>query len=79
MVIKKVKVDLEQIDFLEEFIKDMNSFRSDIDAKVGSVYVDAKSFLAIVALNKSIFEVIINSDDEDEINRFEEVIEKYEI
>ena len=77
MIIKKVKIDLEDIDLIENFIKEMNSFRSDIDARAGSVCVDAKSFLAIVALNKPEFDVSIVSSDPDEIRRFEEVMEKY--
>lgn len=57
----------------------MNSFKSDIDARYGSVHLDAKSLLAIVALGKPDFYVTLISEDEDEILRFREVVKKYEI
>lgn len=79
MVIKKVRVDLERIDFIEEFIQDMNSFRSDINAMYGTINIDAKSFLAIVALGKPEFYIALISSDPEEVDRFCEVVNKYEI
>jgi phosphotransferase system HPr-like phosphotransfer protein len=74
-----IRLDLYDPDIFREFSTDMNSFRSDIDATSGSIHVDAKSLLAIVALGKPEFEVAIVSADPDEIRRFHEVIEKYEV
>ena len=75
----KIRLELDDPDIFKEFSADMNSFRSDIDARYGSVHLDAKSLLAIVALGKPEFYVTLLSDNEDEIRRFCEVIKKYEI
>ena len=75
----KIRLEMDDPDIFKEFSADMNSFRSDIDARYGSVHLDAKSLLAIVALGKPEFYVTLLSDNEDEIRRFCEVIKKYEI
>lgn len=75
----KIHIDLDDPDIFKEFSSDMNSFKSDIDARYGSVHLDAKSLLAIVALGKPDFYVTLLSDDTDEINRFREVVRKYSI
>ena len=75
----KIRLELDDPDIYKEFSADMNSFSSDIDARYGSVHLDAKSLLAIVALGKPEFYVTLLSNDEDEIRRFCEVIKKYEI
>lgn len=75
----KIHIDLNDPDIFKEFSSDMNSFKSDIDARYGSVHLDAKSLLAIVALGKPDFYVTLISEDEDEILRFREVVKKYEI
>lgn len=79
MIPIKIRLDLNDPDIYKEFSGDMNSFKSDIDAKVGSIHVDAKSLLAVVALGQTDLEVSIVSADEDEIRRFCEVMKKYEI
>lgn len=75
----RIRLDLDDPDIFKNFSSDMNSFKSDIDAKAGSIHVDAKSLLAIVALGKPDFCVTLISEDEDEILRFREVVKKYEI
>ena len=75
----RIRLNMDDPDIFKEFSTDMNSFRSDIDAKSGSVHVDAKSLLAIVALGKPDFYVTLISEDEDEILRFREVVKKYEV
>lgn len=75
----KIHIDLDDPDIFKEFSSDMNSFKSDIDARYGSVHLDAKSLLAIVALGKPDFYVTLISEDEDEILRFREVVKKYEV
>lgn len=74
----KIRLELDDPDIFKEFSADMNSFSSDIDARYGSVHLDAKSLLAIVALGKPEFYVTLLSNDEDEINRFREVVKRYE-
>lgn len=75
----KIHIDLDDPDIFKEFSADMNSFKSDIDARYGSVHLDAKSLLAIVALGKPEFYVTLLSDDTEEIARFCEVVRKYSI
>lgn len=75
----KIHIDLDDPDIFKEFSSDMNSFKSDIDARYGSVHLDAKSLLAIVALGKPEFYVTLLSDDTEEIARFCEVVRKYSI
>ena len=72
-----IKLDLNDPDIFKQFSTDVNSFRSDIDAKSGSIHVDAKSLLAIVALGKPEFDVTIVSADTAEMVRFKKVMEKY--
>ena len=72
-----VKLDFEDPDIFKRFSTDVNSFRSDVDAKAGSIHLDAKSLLAIVALGRPEFDVTIVSADPAEIRRFKEVMEKY--
>ena len=75
----KIRLELDDPDIFKEFSADMNSFSSDIDARYGSVHLDAKSLLAIVALGKPEFYVTLLSDDTEEIARFCEVVRKYSI
>ena len=75
----KIRLEMDDPDIFKEFSADMNSFRSDIDVRYGSVHLDAKSLLAIVALGKPEFYVTLISNDPEEIVRFREVVKKYEI
>lgn len=75
----KIRLELDDPDIFKEFSSDMNSFHSDIDARYGSIHLDAKSLLAIVALGKPEFYVTIISEDEDEILRFQDTIRKYTV
>ena len=75
----RIRLDLDDPDIFKNFSSDMNSFKSDIDAKAGSIHVDAKSLLAIVALGKPEFYVTLISNDPEEIVRFREVVKKYGI
>lgn len=74
----RIKLELDDPDIFKEFSADMNSFSSDVDARYGSIHLDAKSLLAIVALGKPEFYVTLISNDEDEIAKFREVVKKYE-
>ena len=79
MIPIKIRLDMDDPDVFKEFSGDMNSFHSDIDAVCGSIHVDAKSLLAIVALGKPEFDISIVSADEEEVRRFYEVVKKYEV
>ena len=75
----KIRLELGDPDVFKKFSADMNSFSSDIDARYGSVHLDAKSLLAIVALGKPEFYVTLLSNYPEEILRFREVIKEYAI
>lgn len=70
-----VKLNITDID---RFCRDVNTFKADINAGEGSRIIDSKSILSIMTLNllKKI-RVEIITDDECEIGRFKELLNKY--
>lgn len=70
-----VKLNINDID---SFCKDVNTFKADINAGEGNRMIDPKSLLSIMTLNllKKI-KVEIITDDEYEIGRFKELLKKY--
>ena len=70
-----VKLNITDVD---RFCRDVNTFKTDINAGEGSRVIDPKSLLSIMTLNllKKI-KVEINTDDDYEIERFKELLEKY--
>lgn len=71
-----VKLNITDVD---SFCKDVNTFKADINAGEGNRVIDPKSLLSIMTLDllKKI-RVEIITDDEYEINRFRELLNKYE-
>lgn len=70
-----VKLNITDID---RFCRDVNTFKADINAGEGSRIIDPKSILSIMTLNllkKIRIEII--TDDEYEIGRFKELLNKY--
>lgn len=63
---------------IDSFCKDVNTFKADINAGEGNRIIDPKSLLSIMTLDllKKI-KIEIITDDEYEINRFKELLEKY--
>lgn len=70
-----VKLNITDVD---NFCKDVNTFKADINAGDGNRVIDPKSLLSIMTLDllKEI-KVEIITDDEYEINRFRELLHKY--
>lgn len=55
-----------------------NTFSDDIDVLRGRYIIDGKSLLAIFTLDLSQpIDVILHSDDKEEINRFNEVMKEF--
>lgn len=52
---------------------------ADVDAKYGRQVVDAKSYLGLVTISIHPVTVVINTDNEDYIKRFNEICSKYKI
>lgn len=70
-----VKLNITDID---RFCRDVNTFKADINAGEGNRIIDPKSLLSIMTLD--LFQrvkVEIITDDKYEIERFEELLEKY--
>lgn len=71
-----IKLNITDVD---NFCKDVNTFKADINAGEGNRIIDPKSLLSIMTLDllKKIKLEIITEDDY-EIGRFKELLEKYE-
>lgn len=74
----KITVTLNDFIKIKNFSSEVVKFESDIDLVKGRYIIDAKSTIGIFTLDlSSPVDVVIHSDDEDEIRRFNEVMEKY--
>ena len=77
-MITKITVTLNDFIRIKNFSSEVVKFESDIDLIKGRYIIDAKSTIGIFTLDlSSPVDVIIHSDNEDEIKRFNEVMEKY--
>ena len=74
----KITVTLNDFIKIKNYSSEVGKFKSDIDLVKGRYIIDAKSTIGIFTLDlSSPVDVVIHSDDEDEIRRFNEVMEKY--
>ena len=77
-MITKITVTLNDFSKIKKFSSDVVKFESDIDLVKGRYIIDAKSTIGIFTLDlSSPVDVVIHSDDEDEIKRFNEVMEAF--
>lgn len=70
-----IKLNITDVD---SFCRDVNTFKSDINAGEGNRLIDPKSILSIMTLDllkKIRIEII--TDDQYEIDRFKELLSKY--
>ena len=75
---KEINVKINEIAKLKDFVHDAESFMSDIDVIKGHYVIDAKSVMGMFSLDLSKEVVVrINSEDENEIARFNELMVKY--
>lgn len=75
----KAVVNLNELRKLNMFVNDMCTFVADIDAVRGRYVIDARSIMGMISLDLSTpLDIVINSDDEAEINRFLEVTKRYQ-
>lgn len=76
---KNVIVNLNEIKKVNWFVQEVTSFESNIDLVSGRYVINAKSIMGIFSLDLSKpIEVVIDSDNKAEINRFVEVMKKYQ-
>ena len=74
----KITVTLNDFIRIKNFSSEVVKFESDIDLIKGRYIIDAKSTIGIFTLDlSSPVDVVIHSDDEDEIKRFNEVMEAF--
>ena len=74
----RITVKLNDFIKIKNFCNEINNFESDVDLVKGRYVIDAKSTIGIFTLDLSApVDVIIHSDDEDEIKRFNEVMEAF--
>ena len=75
---KKVTVLLNDFSKIKKFNNEVVKFESDIDLIKGRYVIDAKSTMGIFNLDLSVpVDVVIHSNDEEEIKRFNEVMEEF--
>lgn len=72
---KKVIVNLNDMNKIKLFVNAASTFMSDIDLVNGRYAVDAKSIMGVFSLDLSKpIEAVIYSEDKEELDRFEEVM-----
>ena len=71
-------VNLNSIERVKNFVNQIINIESDVDLIYGRYTIDAKSLMAIfsVSLNNKL-KLVINSDNEDEIRKFNEIAEEF--
>ena len=75
---KVITVTLNDFSKIKKFSSEVVKFESDIDLIKGRYVIDAKSTIGIFTLDLSApVDVVIHSDNEDEIKRFNEVMEAF--
>ena len=74
----KITITLNDFSKIKKFSSNVVKFESDIDLVKGRYIIDAKSTIGIFTLDLSApVDVVIHSDNEDEIKRFNEVMEAF--
>lgn len=76
----KFAVKLNNIETLKNFISDISKFESNIDAIRGRYVIDAKSIMGMFSIDLSqSVDILIYSDNERELEKFKEIMKKYEV
>ena len=69
---------LNNVDKVEKFINDIAIINSRVDLVCEDNIYDAKSILMILSINLyEKLKLVLHSDDEDEIKKFNEIVEEY--
>ena len=71
-------VNLNSIERVKNFVNQIITIDSDVDLIYGRYTLDAKSIMAIFSINlNNKSKLVLHSDDEDEIRKFNEIAEEY--
>ena len=74
----KITINLNDFNKIKKFNQNVSTFESDIDLVKGRYIIDAKSTIGIFTLDLSVpVDVLINSENEEDIKRFNEVMEEF--
>ena len=75
---KELRISLNEFSKIQKFNNIITNFESDIDLVRGRYVIDAKSLIGIYTLDLSKpIDVVINSDNDEEIIRFNNVMEEF--
>ena len=75
----KVKVHLNEVDKLKNFVNDVSRFEADFDAVRDRYVIDAKSIMGMMSLNLSKpIDIVVNFKEESEIEKILEMLKKYQ-
>ncbi len=84
-MLKQTNVTVEELvsfhyDQLKDFVRVVEQFESDIDAIKGRYTIDCKSIMGLLSINfEEGFRVRINSQSEEEIERFHKEMSKWRV
>ena len=71
-------VYLNSIERVKNFVNQIINIESDVDLIYGRYILDAKGIMAIFSINlNNKLKLVLHSDDEDEIRKFNEIAEEY--
>ena len=71
-------IRLNTIEKVKHFVEQMSTFDCDIDVLYRRYILDAKSIMSILSVDlMQPLKVVIHSDDEDELERFNEMMEDF--
>ena len=71
-------VNLNSIERVKNFVNQIINIESDVDLIYGRYTLDDKSIMAIFSINlNNKLKLVLQSDDEDEIRKFNEIAEEY--
>ncbi len=74
----EIYVNLNSIERVKNFVNKITTIESDIDLIYGRYTLDAKSIMAIFSINlNNLLKLVLHSDNEDEIRKFNEIAEEY--
>lgn len=71
-------IKLDTSSKVKDFVSKMSTFECDIDVKHNNIIIDAKSIIGVFSLDLSIpVTIIIHTDNEEEIKRFNKIMEEF--
>ena len=74
----RVTVNLNSIAKVNKFVNEMTKFESDIDIMSGRYICDSKSVMGVLSYDLSkLVDIMIHSDNYEEVERFNEVLEEF--